>query len=159
MEFEVQMRRKTNYEKFPIFKMSRCGSESWEGWPRILERLKAFAASEKCTISFECYPGVFEKELISILLEGLRPSRLIATSDLLKSPSEIELLVSHVLGDDPVFGRMNSLEIEDFFDDAKLSCAREQVKNWKHGLLVIVGTGASRLSAEPNLLVYPDIAR
>src|SRR6267378_495110 len=159
MEFEVPMQRETNYEKFPIFTVSPCGSESWEGWPRILERLEAFAAPEQCTISFECYPGVFEKALISTLVEGLRPSGLIVTSDLLKSPSEIELLVSGVLGDDPVFGRMNCLEIEDFFDNAKLAGAREQVKNWKHGLLVIVGAGASLLSAEPNLLVYADMAR
>ena len=155
----MPMQRETNYEKFPIFSVSGYGSESWEGWPRILERLKGLAASERCTISFECYPGVFEKVLISTLAEGLRPSGLIVTSDLFKSPSEVEPLVSSVLGDDPVFGRMNSLEIEDFFDVAKLAGAREQVKNWKHGLLIIVGTGASLLSAEPDLLVYADMAR
>ena len=151
--------RRTNYERFPTFRVGGCESESWEGWPRILERLRAFAATEPCTMSFECYPGVFEDTLISTLVEGLRPSRLIATSDLLKSPSEIEMLVSGVLGDDPVFGRMNSLEIEDFFDPGKLASTREQVKNWKHGLLVIVGTGSSVLATEPNLLVYADMAR
>jgi mannose-6-phosphate isomerase class I len=77
----------------------------------------------------------------------------------MKSPSEIEPLVSSVLGDDPVFGRMNSLEIEDFFDSGKLTSAREKVRNWKQGLLVIVGTGASLLSEEPDLLVYADLAR
>ena len=159
MEFEIPMQRKSNYEKFPIFTVSECRSDRWVGWPRILERLAASAASGQCTICFECYPGVFEKALISTLGEGLRPSGLIVASDLLKSPSEIELLVSNVLGDDPVFGQMNSLKIEDFFDHAKLAGAREKVKNWKHGLLVIVGTGASLLSAEPNLLVYADMAR
>jgi len=153
------MQRESNYEKFPIFTVSRCRSESWEGWPNILERLKTFAASEPCTISFECYPGVFEKQLVDILTEGLRSSGLILTSDLLKSPSEIEPLVSSVLGDDPVFGRMNSLAIEDFFDAGKLARAREQVKSWRHGLLVIFGTGASLVSVEPNLLVYADMAR
>jgi mannose-6-phosphate isomerase class I len=54
---------------------------------------------------------------------------------------------------------MNPLEIEDFFDTGKLATARERVKNWKIGLLVIVGTGASLLSAGPNLLVYADMAR
>ena len=139
--------------------MSRCGSECSEGWPRILERLKTLATSEKCTISFECYPGVFEKALISTLVEGLQPAGLVVTSDLLKSPSEIELLVSNVLGDDPVFGQMNSLEIEDFFNAEKLACAREEVRNWQHGLLVTVGTGASLLSTEPNVVVYADMAR
>ena len=159
MEFAVPTQRETNYEKFPIFTVNRCGSESWEGWPKILERLEAFTASGQCTISLECYPGVFEKALIKTLVEGLRPLGLIVTSDLWKSPSEIELLVSSVLGDDPVFGQMNGLTIEDFFDTAKLAAAREQVKNQRQGLLVIAGVGASLLSAEPNLLVYADMAR
>jgi len=153
------MQRESNYDKFPTFRVSGCESECWEGWPRILERLKAFGMSELCTISFECYPGVYERALISTLVEGLRPSGVIVTSDLLKSPSEIEQMVSDVLGDDPVFGQMNSLEIADFFDIAKLASGREMVKNWKHGLLVIVGTGASLLSAKPDLLVYADMAR
>jgi mannose-6-phosphate isomerase class I len=155
----VPMRRKTNYEKFPVCAVSGYESEIWKGWPGILGRLRAFAGPEPRTISFECYPGVFENTLIATLEEGLRPSYLIATSDLLKSPSEIDMLVSSVLGDDPVFGRMNSLEIEDFFDLGKLAMAREQVKSWKRGLLVIVGTGASLLAAEPSLLVYADMAR
>jgi mannose-6-phosphate isomerase class I len=155
----VPMQRKPNYDKFPTFIVSGCESESWEGWPKILERLKAFAGSAPCAISFECYPGVYEKALIRTLAEGLHPASLIATSELLKSPSEIELLVSGVLGEDPVFGRMNSLEIEDFFDIGKLTKAREQVKSWKQGLLIIVGTGASLLTTEPNLLVYADMAR
>src|ERR1700720_4500801 len=153
------MRRETNYERFPVCTVRGRGSESWTGWHSILERLNAIAVPEPCTISFECYPGVFEKALISTLVEGMRPSGMIVTSDLFKSHSEIELMVSTVLGDDPVFGRMNGLEIEDFFDNAKLASAREQVKNWKHGLLVVVGTGASLLSAEPTLLVYADMAR
>jgi mannose-6-phosphate isomerase class I len=153
------MQRESNYDRFPTFRVSGCESECWEGWPRILDRLKAFGVSEQCTISLECYPGVYERALIGALVESLRPSGLIVTSDLLKSPSEIEQMISDVLGDDPVFGRMNSLEIADFFDNAKLASGREMVQNWKHGLLVIVGTGASLLSEEPDLLVYADMAR
>ena len=153
------MQRESNYDKFPTFKVSGGESKCWEGWPRILERLKAFGVSEQCTISFECYPGVYERALISALVEGLRPSGLIVTSELLKSPHEIEKMVSDVLGDDPVFGQMNSLEIVDFFDNAKLASGREKVKNWKRGLLVIVGMGASLLSEEPDLLIYADMAR
>src|ERR1700730_7594278 len=107
------MQRETNYEKFPICRVSGFESETWEGWPRILERLKAFAGSESCTISFECYPGVFEKVLICALEEGLRPSCLIATSDLLKSPSEIGPFVMGGASDEPGLCRMNSFEIAD----------------------------------------------
>jgi mannose-6-phosphate isomerase class I len=151
--------RSHSYDKLPIFRANENELESWEGWPKILERLKAFSSSKRCTISLECYPGVFEKPLISSLWDGLQPSGLIATPDLFRRPSEIELLVSNVLGDDPVFGRMNSLEICDFFDTRKLADAREKVKRWKQGLLVIIGTGASLVSPEPDLLVYADMAR
>ena len=110
-------------------------------------------------ISFECYPGVFEKTLISTLVEGLRPSGLIVTSDLMKSPSEIELLVSGVLGDDPVFGRMNCLKIEDFFDNAKLAGAREQVKNWKHGVRLGVSRAISRVEGSGLAEASPCFVR
>jgi mannose-6-phosphate isomerase class I len=153
------MQRESNYEKFPVCKVGGFGSEVWEGWPRILERLKALASLDRYTACFECYPGVFEKALTSILVERLRPSGLIATLELLKSPPEIELLLSGVLGDDPVFGRMNSIRIEDFFEAGKLADARERARNWRQGILVIVGTGASLVSAEPDLLVYADMAR
>lgn len=153
------MHRKSNYDKFPFVPVLGCGAESWEGWPRILERLKAFSTSEAFVISVECYPGAFEKELTSTLEEGLRPTGIIRTSELQKSAPEIELMLGDVLGDDPVFGRMNELQLEDFFDPRKLARAREHVRHWNRGLLVIIGTGASLVSTEPDLLVYADMAR
>ncbi len=153
------MHRASNYDKFPIVRVGGGEYESWEGWLGILERLKAFSSLERCTISFECYPGVFEQKLAGALLEGLHPESLIVTSDLLKSPSEIEPFVTGVLGDDPVFGRMSSIEIGDFFDSAKLAGAQEQARSWKQGLLIIIGTGASLVAPEPDLLVYADLAR
>jgi mannose-6-phosphate isomerase class I len=153
------MERQTNYDKFPVIKICGYESESWEGWPRILEQLRTYAPLGAGAISFECYPGVFEKTLISALLEGLRPAGLIVTSELFKSRSEIDQLLSDVLDEDPVFGRMNSLEIADFFDTGKLASARKRVEKWDQGLLVIVGTGASLVSAESDLLVYADMAR
>ncbi len=153
------MHRASNYDKFPIVRVGGCEYESWEGWLGILERLKAFSSLQRCTICFECYPRVFEQKLAGALLEGLHPGSLIVTSDLLKSPIEIEPIVTGVLGDDPVFGRMSSIEIKDFFDSAKLAGAQEQARSWKQGLLIIIGTGASLVAPEPDLLVYADLAR
>ncbi len=110
-------------------------------------------------MAFECFPGVFEGVLNVVLSEGLRPAALIATSELFKSPSELDRLLSDVLGEDPVFGRMNSLEIADLFDAGELARARERAEKWSQGLLIIVGTGASLVSPESDLLVYADMAR
>jgi hypothetical protein len=82
------------------------------------------------------------------------------TCDLLKCSREIDRMIGDVLGDDPVFGRMNPIQIENFFDERKLSDAGERVKNWKQGLLLIVGTGAALVGeAEADVLIYADMAR
>jgi mannose-6-phosphate isomerase class I len=100
-----------------------------------------------------------EVALRRTLEEGLQSAAVIMTTDLLKDSSAIERMVGDVLGDDPVFGRMNKIQIEDFFDERKLGNARDRVKNWKQGLLIIIGTGATLLAPEPNILIYADMAR
>jgi mannose-6-phosphate isomerase class I len=81
------------------------------------------------------------------------------TTDLLKNSPVIERMVGDVLGDDPVFGRMNGIHIKDFFDGPKLGSARDLATNWRQGLLLIVGTGASLVAPEPDILIYADMAR
>jgi hypothetical protein len=107
----------------------------------------------------ECYPGAFERTIRQILGEGLLPAYQILTADLLKPAVEIDRMLLSVLGEDPVFGHMSAVALEDFFDPDKLAEARETVRNWKQGPLLIVGTGAALVSPEPDLLVYADMAR
>jgi mannose-6-phosphate isomerase class I len=153
------MRRKSNYDKYPIVSVCTSGSDCWESWPVILDRLRANRTESNSVICIECYPGVLEQALKGILEQGLHPERVIMTAGLLKSSPAIERMVGDVLGDDPVFGRMNRIQIEDFFDAQKLGNARDLATNWKHGLLLIVGTGATLVVPEPDLLVYADMAR
>jgi hypothetical protein len=107
----------------------------------------------------ECYPGAFERTINNILGEGLLPTAQIFTADLLKPAAEIDTMLKGMLGDDPVFGRMSTIRLQAFFDKWKLAKARETVRNWKRGLLLIVGTGAALVSPQPELLVYADMAR
>jgi len=107
----------------------------------------------------ECYPGTFERTIKKILGEGLHPSAEIFSPDLLKPAAKVDTMLQRVLGDDPVFGRMSAVRLEDFFDEWKLAEARETVRSWKQGLLLIVGTGAALVSPEPELFVYADMAR
>jgi hypothetical protein len=153
------MRRKSNYDKFPIISVSASGSDCWENWPPILDRLRTYTTQTKSVICIECYPGVLELALKRTLEEGLQPAAVIMTTDLLKCSSAIERMVGDVLGDDPVFGRMNRIQIEDFFDKRRLGNARDRVTNWEQGLLLIVGTGATLVVPEPDILIYADMAR
>jgi mannose-6-phosphate isomerase class I len=153
------MRRKSNYDKFPTISVGTSGSDCWENWPVIFDRLKACTTKTSSVICFECYPGVLELALRRILEEGLQPAAVVMTTDLLKGSPAIEQMVGDVLGDDPVFGRMNSIQIEDFFDEWKLGNARDRAGKWQSGLLLIIGTGATLVAPEPDALIYADMAR
>src|SRR6201987_2602645 len=153
------MPRKSNYDKYPCVAVGTSGAECSTGWPQILQRLKGFSSQNKRVACVECYPGAFERMINKILGEGLHPSAQIFTADLLKPAAKVDTMLQRVLGDDPVFGRMSAIRIEDFLDGGKLAKARETVRSWKQGLLLIVGTGAALVSPEPELLVYADLAR
>jgi mannose-6-phosphate isomerase class I len=107
----------------------------------------------------ECYPGTFERLIRNALEEGLRPSEVVYTPDLFKAAPCIDSMLAGVLSDDPVFGRMNDIDLQAFFDEAKLGQAREKVRNWRNGLLLVLGVGAALVSPEPGVLIYADLAR
>jgi mannose-6-phosphate isomerase class I len=129
------------------------------GWPEIAERLRAGIGRSCSRLCVECYPGAFEGSIKDALAETLRPSRTIYTPDLLKPASEVDGMLREVLGDDPVFGRMSDVVLQDFFAPDKVSSAREQAANWRSGLLLIVGVGAALVCPDPEVLVYADMAR
>jgi mannose-6-phosphate isomerase class I len=153
------MRRKSNYDKFPIISVCTSGSDCWENWTAVLDRLRACTNKSNSVVCIECYPGVLERALKGTLEQGLQPAEVVMTTDLLRDSPAIEQMVSDVLGDDRVFGRMNRIQIKDFFDARKLGKARERVTNWKEGLLLIIGTGATLVALEPDVLIYADMAR
>jgi len=89
----------------------------------------------------------------------LRPQAVIYAPDLLKPPHEVDCMLQPVLGDDPVFGSMNEITLEDFFDPGRLNQSRVKAANWERGLLLILGVGAALISPRPDVLVYADMAR
>ena len=115
------MPRKSNYDKYPCIAVSSSRSECSTGWPQIIQQLKQSSSRDKCVACVECYPGAFERTITEALAAGFRPSAEIFTPDLLKSAPEIDKMLQGLLGDDPVFGRMSTIRLEDFFDERKLA--------------------------------------
>ena len=153
------MSRRSNYDKYPCIPVSTSKSECWAGWPEILERLRESSGQSCCVLCVECYPGAFESVIRDALVEGLRPQAVIYAPDLLKPPHEVDRMLQPVLGDDPVFGSMNEITLEEFFEPGRLNQARVRAANWERGLLLILGVGAALISPRPNVLVYADMAR
>jgi mannose-6-phosphate isomerase class I len=128
-------------------------------WRNIIDRLRPSSAESRCTLAVECYPGTFEGSIKDVLVEGLRPTEVVYTPDLLKTPNCVDKMLAPLLGDDPVFGRMNDLGLEAFFEETKLNEARQKVASWREGFLLVVGVGAAIVSPEADVLVYADLAR
>ncbi|MGA2806558.1 MAG: class I mannose-6-phosphate isomerase [Terracidiphilus sp.] len=152
------MTRKSNYDKLPSI---QAGEEQdcIKGWAKIANALLCSLPERGGVIAVECYPGVFADQIENALQSALAPCAVIRTSELLKTPEAIRAMLAPYLGNDPVFGRMNGIAIEDYFDASRLESARLQFTSNREPRLLVIGTGATLVSPHPNVVVYADIAR
>lgn len=154
LQEKLLVARSSNYEKFPVVRVG-SGEECTTGWKSIAERLKSAG-----TLCVECYPGVFVTQLCDEMNAHLPDAVVFLSEECLKSPNDVQSMLEPLLGTDRVFGRMNGLSLEDYFDLAKLQkmrCAIERAV--KAGPVIILGTGALLLAPDDATLVYADIAR
>ena len=148
------MARQSNYDKFPFVPVGQSG-ECAAGWDAIASRL--IGANVICV---ECYPGARVEEIASELTQRLGPNVVVCASNAYKPAEEIRSMLAPHLGDDCVFGRMNGLTIEDWFDTRALKREREEVAGaTKRGTVLVIGSGASLLAPNRDILVYADMAR
>jgi len=153
------MSESSNYDKHPYIAVCGAEADCSVGWSKIIQKLAEIAGTSKCVLCVECYPGAFEAEIRDQLREGLSPHETILTSDLLKAASEVDQFVNEVLGNDPVFGRMNEIRVEDFLESTKLRLAQTKCLDWANGLLLVVGIGASLVAPDADAIIYADMAR
>ncbi|MGH9600444.1 MAG: mannose-6-phosphate isomerase, partial [Terracidiphilus sp.] len=104
------MTRCSNYDKAPFVPVG-VRAECAAGWDAIASRL-----ADARVICVECYPGVGVEQVDAELAKRLRPARVFRAADSYKTPEAVRAMLAPHLGDDRVFGRMNGLEIEDWFD-------------------------------------------
>jgi len=144
------------YDRFP-YVPSGNGGECHSGWPAIVRVIQSRAGASAVVV-VECYPGVLVEEVRRELGAGFPDAEFLVTTSLFHPAAEIDRMLEPWLGDDPVFGMMNTIEIEEFFDPARLADARAHVRSSVRTLMIL-GPGASLLCKQPDLLVYADMAR
>ncbi|HXK08112.1 MAG TPA: class I mannose-6-phosphate isomerase [Vicinamibacteria bacterium] len=145
------------YDKRPIVPVGPP-SACTVGWADILEQLRGLRSRSRCVLGVECYPGVRLDEVLHALGEGLRPALVVDVRRAYRDPAEIDWICAPFLGDDPVFGRMNGLSLSDFLDPGRTAALHGRIDATRAGLVLVVGAGAT-LVAEPDVLVYADLAR
>lgn len=149
------MKFQSTYDKKAVIPISSNDGDCAVGWTSVIDRLLQESARLLCV---ECYPGVNAEEIESSLTNAFRPCQIYRCTELFKSHREIDEMLAPVLTDDPVFGRMNWLSLEDFMDPWRLAYARQQI-GVAEGRVLVIGTGATLVMPKADLLVYADLSR
>jgi mannose-6-phosphate isomerase class I len=140
-----------NYDLNPI---TPVAGDALRGWRAICAALPRRATGR---IVVELYPGADKAEVIEALTAGLRPDRIIDVETFFRSPEAIDAMLSPYLGDDPVFGKLNRVEIADFLDPHRFVIAQAQAA--LPGLSLVVGAGASIICPDADQVIYVNMAR
>jgi mannose-6-phosphate isomerase class I len=144
------------YDKRPAVLVSPDAKECAQGWDEILSILQADSRARR--IAIECYPGVQLETLRRELVGKLAPAIVLESADAMLPPEVLEEKFAAGLSSDPVFGRLSGDGLESFFDPVQLNRARQQASE-AEGRVVALGTGATLLLPEWDLLILVDIAR
>lgn len=151
---------KTNYDKFPTVQVTSNDDDCAVGWPQIVSALGPVLKNRsKCVVAVECYPGVDLKEIQRELVSNLQPEVCLFAADAMKDSSELEAQFAPSLGEDPVFARMQPWTIADFLSPERLDALRSQVRSHSKGLMIVLGTGATEIAEQWDVLIYADLAR
>ncbi len=152
------MKRQSSYDKNPLIQFSENGDKCRPGWDAVAATLESLASSDcRSVVVVECYPGVDLAELRTGLA-SLAWHTVICAEDALLASTELDLLLSPFLGDDPVFGKMHPWELSQFFDSVKIGKLRADI-NLAQGSVLVYGAGAAYVAATWDHLVYCDVAR
>jgi mannose-6-phosphate isomerase class I len=153
-----QSSRRSNYDKHPVVNVSRDAGNCDVGWPSISQRLKANIRPGRFVLCVECYPGCFEKQIEQELVRALNPALVVRAGECYLPEKAIRALCERNLGDDPVFAFMSNYVLSEFMDEQAVEKLQLRI-NQTAGLVLVIGTGASLVAENWDLLVYCDMAR
>jgi hypothetical protein len=155
------MPRRPNYDKFPFVQVTDRDVDCQIGWAEVAQKLGAASPGKRSVLCVECYPGADLDEIERGLAAGLAPQLVVRAESCLKSAQQLDAMLAPYLGGgDPVFGRMNSVTLQDFLDPGKVAGARKLIgASSGDGRILVIGTGAALIAEHYDLLVYADLAR
>lgn len=151
---------KSNFDKFPEVPVK--GHHCYAGWDAVTDRIKDTIEkrnSEKTIVAIECYHGVYKKEIIAHVKAELPTALIVESATAMYDEAIIRKMVEPFVTEDPVFGYITSLELQDYFDTIKIAACKTEIDRPEHSLVVVVGTGATLLYEKPDLIVYADMPR
>ena len=150
-----------SFNKYPTIKISPEQDWCVLGWQQIgkaIEDALMQINAQKKIVLIECYQGVYVDEIKAVFSNYFPNSRIVDTLDAMKPEAEIRRMTQPDVTDDRVFGFLTQLEMDAFFDQKKLDDLKNQIAQ-SPTTTIVIGTGASLYSKNPDLLIYSDMAR
>ena len=148
----------STYDKYPAIRVhAGKGVHAWQGWEDIAAELSGRIGGKDLTICVDCYHGVWEKETLDSLVEGLKPDHVFRAADAALDKDAVNAMLAYNVTDDRVFGIMSHHRIGQFFDPVKLEKLRAEIAA-AAGVKLVFGVGAALL-CQADVLVYADMAR
>lgn len=156
------MNHQSSYDKFPIKNMNGYENEAQKGWQAILETIKSKAqeilkAKNRCVIVVDCYPCTDTAELLDGL-KNLEATAVFFSDDCAFTPEKLDEKLADNMTEDRVFGVMTTKTLDFCFDRNLISEATTRIQAVEKGIILVYGVGASLL-AQPDILIYSDLAR
>jgi hypothetical protein len=147
--------KRSSYDKYPNVRVSSERGDCVCGWEAIAKQLSGIIARTNSVVCVECYPGVFEGDIEWALRKYFPQADIFRTRDSLKSPLEIESMLRLDLTDDPVFGRLTTLDVIDFVRSSEIG----RFKDCPGRTTFVIGTGAVIVAPHWDALIYADLPR
>jgi mannose-6-phosphate isomerase class I len=150
--------RLPNYDKTPSI---RIDGEVTTGWESISLRLinhEPTSEKKKRVIVFELYTGTDYGEIKSAI-SLLKPLLVVQSCTAFLPCEKIQKLTYPDITDDDIFGYMSRLKMADFLDKDAVLSIYKKISEVQEGIVVVVGTGASLVAGDYDILVYADMSR
>lgn len=143
MDFE------SKFDRNPAVSVTSSDENVVSGWSNIVAWI--LEASGRGIIAIETYHGVDAAQIIREFVRNDATIEILDTRSLMKSQAEVERMTFGDVTDDPVFGRITRLTLNDFLSDSGL----EDLGAAK----VVIGPGATVVVPTAAVVVYADMPR
>ncbi|WP_426626138.1 class I mannose-6-phosphate isomerase [Leifsonia sp. McL0607] len=159
MAIETPLNSPSRYDRNPATRLDETHS-AWAGsaaWEEL--RRAAYAASDTPVVAIDTYPGVDLPALLAELGPAFEGFRIIDAEEEAAHPiAEIDTMIADSLTDDRVFGVLSHLDLDAFYDRARLDALRGRIAD-RNAPVLVAGWGAQLAAPEADVLVLADLAR
>ncbi len=148
------MKRTVNYDKYPVVDCAFAPELCVTGADAVAGAFR-HAYADKQRIVIDTYPGAVDEPTLQLIRAAFPNHCIVQTADLMLSEQAVREMVEPWVTDDPVFGIMSRLQMDAFFDPAKVQHFHDELNEQP---VILYGVGAQAI-LKGDLCIFADLAR